>query len=161
MIYNRFVRHHKLNNLVWVWSVDRPSEPYRKYINYYPGDGYLYILALDVYGSDFKQEYYEDLISLSNGKPLILGEVGPPPTVGVLEKQPKWASWVIWSGMVRGIVPDLKEMMKSPRLLSVEDLVFLEVINPFREVCSLPPLPLGKKFALDSPGDGFRTNTGA
>ncbi len=58
MIYDRFVNHHQLHNLIWVWSVDRPSEAYRKYTNYYPGDECLDILALDVYGGDFKQEYY-------------------------------------------------------------------------------------------------------
>jgi mannan endo-1,4-beta-mannosidase len=156
LIYDRYVKHHQLHNLVWVWSVDRPSEPYRKYVNYYPGDAYLDILALDVYGSDFKQEYYEDLLALSNGKPMILGEVGPPPALEVLEKQPKWASWVIWSGMVRGIVPDLQEMVKSPRLLSMEDPEFLEVMNPYRESCGLPPLPLENKYTVDFSGRWLR-----
>ena len=156
LIYDRYVKHHQLHNLIWVWSVDRPSEDYRKYTNYYPGDGYLDILALDVYGSDFKQEYYEDLIALSNGKPLMLGEVGSPPSLEVLKKQPKWASWVVWSGMVRGIVPDLKEMVKSPKLLSQEDPVFWEVMNPFREACGLPPMPLEKKISVDFSGQWMR-----
>lgn len=152
LIYDRYVNHHHLHNLIWVWSMDRPSEPYRKYTNYYPGDGYLDMLALDVYGSDFKQEYYEDLLALSNGKPIVLGEVGPPPSLEVLEKQPKWAYWVVWSGMVRGIVPDLKEMVKSPRLLSREDPTFVEIMNPFRKVCGLPLLPLVKKYTVDFSG---------
>lgn len=156
MMYDRYVNHHKLNNLVWVWSVDRPSEPSRKYANYYPGDEYLDILSLDVYGSDFKQEYYDDLLALSNGKPLLLGEVGPPPAVEVLGKQPNWTSWVVWSGMVRGIVPDLKEMIKSPRLLGREDPAFHEIINPFREACGLSPLPLEKKYTVDFSGNWLK-----
>ena len=152
LIYDRYVNYHQLHNLVWVWSVDRPSEAYRKYTHYYPGDEYLDILALDVYGSDFRQEYYEDLVVLSNGKPLMLGEVGPPPSIEVLKNQPKWTSWVVWAGMVRGIVPELKEMTKSPMLLSREDPAFLEVVNPFRKICGLHPLPLALKYPLDFSG---------
>ena len=156
MIYDRYVNHHKLNNLVWVWSVDRPSEPYRKYTNYYPGDDYVDILALDVYGSDFRQEYYDGLVALSNGKPLILGEVGTPPSPEVLDAQPKWASKVIWSGMVRGNIAALKKMGNDPRLLSREDPAFQELMNPFRKACGLPPLPLKKKIALDFSGKWIR-----
>jgi len=156
LIYDRYVHYHQLHNLVWVWSVDRPSEEYRKYTNYYPGNEYLDLLALDVYGSDFKQEYYEDLLALSNGKPMMLGEVGPPPSLDVLEKQPKWASWVVWAGMVRGIVPDLKAMVQSPRLLSREDPAYLEVMNPFRKACGLPLLQLEKKYTVDFSGQWLR-----
>jgi len=159
MIYDRYVNHHKLNNLVWVWSVDRPSEEYRKYTNYYPGDAYLDMLALDVYGSDFKQEFYAGLVALSNGKPLMLGEVGTPPELDVLDTQPKWTSWVIWSGMVQANVSVLKKMENDPRLLNQEDPVFWEVMNPFREACDLPLLPLKKKFTVDFSGKWIRNES--
>jgi mannan endo-1,4-beta-mannosidase len=159
MIYDRYVNHHKLNNLVWVWSVDRPSEPYRKYTNYYPGDDYVDVLALDVYGSDFRQEYYDGLVALSNGKPLILGEVGTPPSPEVLDAQPKWASWVIWSGMVRANIAALKKMGNDPRLLSQEDPAFRELMNPFRKACGLPPLPLEKKITMDFSGKWIRNES--
>ncbi len=156
MMYDRYVHHHKLNNLVWVWSVDRPSEPYRKYTNFYPGDGYLDMLALDVYGSDFKQEYYEGLLGLSNGKPLLLGEVGPPPSSEALGSQPRWASWVLWAGMVQGIVPDLKALAGDSRLLFLEDAAFREVVQPFREACGLPPLAPAAALAADFSGMWIR-----
>ena len=44
--------------------------------NYYPGNEYLDALSLDVYGSDYKQDYYDTLLKMSKGKPLVLGEVG-------------------------------------------------------------------------------------
>ena len=37
-IFDRLVNNHKLNNLIWVWSVDRPSKPGREFVNYYPGN---------------------------------------------------------------------------------------------------------------------------
>jgi mannan endo-1,4-beta-mannosidase len=78
-LFDRLVNHHKLNNLIWVWSVDRPLRPGMEFQDYYPGNEYLDILALDVYSSDFKQSYYDALVDLSRGKPLVLGEVGNPP----------------------------------------------------------------------------------
>ena len=79
-LFDRMVHHHKLNNLVWVWSVDRPSTPARSFSNFYPGNEYLDVLSLDVYGSDFNQNYYDSLLALSKGKPVSLAEVGDPPT---------------------------------------------------------------------------------
>ncbi len=73
-LYDRMVNYHHLNNLVWVWSVDRPSTPIRQFSNFYPGNDYLDILSLDVYGSDFNQAYYDSLMALSEGKPVVLGE---------------------------------------------------------------------------------------
>ncbi len=82
----------------------------------------------------------------------MLGEVGPPPSIEVLQNQPKWTSWVIWAGMVRAIVPELREMTKSPKLLSREDPAFHQVVNPFRKICGLPPLPLKMNYAVDFSG---------
>ncbi|OFY57181.1 MAG: hypothetical protein A2V50_07100 [Bacteroidetes bacterium RBG_19FT_COMBO_42_10] len=141
-IYDRLVKYHKLNNLIWVWSVDRPNKPEMQFSNYYPGDNYLDILALDVYGSDFKQEYYDSLVVLSKGKPLILGEVGNPPSLDILSKQPKWSYWVIWSGMVRNTLKKQHKVLTSdPRILSLEDAAYREAVAPLRKISGLLPLP--------------------
>ena len=141
-IYDRLVKYHKLNNLIWVWSVDRPNKPEMYFSLYYPGDKYLDILALDVYGSDFKQEYYDSLVFLSNGKPLVLGEVGNPPSLEILSKQPKWSYWVIWSGMVRNTLKKQHRILNSdPRILSLEDAAYRELVAPLRKVSGFEPLP--------------------
>jgi len=121
-LYDRLVNHHKLNNLVWIWSVDRPSTPIRQFSNFYPGNEYLDILSLDVYGSDFNQAYYDSLMALSQGKPIVLGEVGNPPTLDILDSQPNWSYWVIWAGMVRNLrKKQHQELVNDPRMLSQED----------------------------------------
>ena len=141
-IYDRLVKYHKLNNLVWVWSVDRPNKPEMQFSNFYPGNDYLDILALDVYGSDFKQDYYDSLDVLSKGKPLVLGEVGNPPALDILAKQPKWSYWVIWSGMVRNTLKKQHKILNSdPRILSQEDAAYRELVAPLRKVSGLEPLP--------------------
>ena len=152
-LYDRMVNYHKLNNLVWVWNIDRPSTPVRKFSNFYPGDKYLDILSLDVYGSDFNQAYYDSLISLSNGKPLLFGEVGAPPVPEVFEHQPKWASWVIWAGMVRNLTKkEYQQIYNDPRLLSREDAAYYDVIAPYRKACGLPLLPLRENYPVKFSG---------
>jgi mannan endo-1,4-beta-mannosidase len=147
-IFDRLVNHHKLNNLIWVWNVDRPGTPVRKFSNFYPGDQFFDIASLDVYGSDFKQTYYDSLLVLAKGKPILFGEVGNPPMPDVLKKQPNWASWVIWAGMVKNISQkQYQDLVKDPRMLNLEDPAYWEVTAPYRKACGLPLLPLKAKYA--------------
>ena len=142
-IYDRLVNFHKINNLIWVWSVDRPTEPVKNFSNYYPGNQYLDIVALDVYGSDFKQIYYDSLMYLSKGKPVTLAEVGVPPTLEILKQQPNWTWYVIWAGMVRGTSREqFKSFVNDPRILFMEDAAYGKGIKHLREVSGLPPLAL-------------------
>lgn len=146
-LYDRLVNHHKLNNLIWVWNVDRPFGPKRNFSNYYPGDKYLDILSMDVYGSDFQQQFYDSLVSLSKGRPVLLGEVGHPPLPGILDKQPLWTSWMIWADMAKDVTDEHLDMIKNDaRVLSLEDSAFIRLANTYRKACRLPVLPLEDKF---------------
>lgn len=157
-IFDRLVNHHKLNNLIWIWSVDRPSTPQRQFVDYFPGANHFDIAALDVYRSDFQQSYYNDLLKLAAGKPITLAEVGPAPTLAVLEQQPRWAWWMTWAGMggARGgtgtnAVPTaaagggtgtnaLQILVNDPRSWSLSDPAYVEAIAPIRAASGLPPL---------------------
>ncbi len=152
-LFDRFVNYHKLNNLIWVWSVDRPLRPELEFSNYYPGNEYLDVLALDVYGSDFKQSYYDVLVALSQGKPLVLGEVGNPPTPEILEEQPKWCFYVIWAGMVRNTLKKQhKILVNSPRIFNLEDSAYAKITVQFRDACELPALEVKEKQFPDFSG---------
>jgi mannan endo-1,4-beta-mannosidase len=142
-IFDRLAKHHQLNNLIWVWSVDRPTSPDRKFADYFPGADYFDIASLDVYGSDFKQSYYDDLLKVAAGKPIALAEVGAPPTLAVLEQQPKWTWWMTWAGMVRAggtNNPAVQALFNDPRSLSLNDPGYREGIAPIRAASGLPPL---------------------
>ena len=140
-LFDRLVNYHKLNNLIWVWSVDRPTKPGMEFSNFYPGNKYLDILALDVYGSDFKQDYYDKLNALSQGKPITLGEVGSPPTPEILNNQPKWSYWVIWAGMEHYTPKkQFDALVNDPRVLGLNDPEYIKAINPFRKTIGLPLL---------------------
>jgi len=140
-IFDRLVNYHKLNNLVWVWSVDRVHRPEMNYSHYFPGLQYLDVVGLDVYGSDFKQVYYDSLLVLSQGKPLILAEVGNPPQTTILDEQPEWALWVVWAGMVRNTLKkQWQEYVADPRVLFLEDDSYADITENYRKVCNLPSL---------------------
>ncbi len=140
-IFDRLVNHHHLNNLIWVWSMDRPGKPGMEHAKYFPGTEYVDVLALDVYGSDFAQSYYDSLVALSQGKPMVLAEVGNPPKPEILGKQPRWAYYMTWSGMVRNTPRrDYSELMHDPRVLNLEDPAYSSATAPYRKACGLPPL---------------------
>jgi len=143
-IYDRYVNHHRLNNLVWVWSVDRPERADRQFADYYPGTEYFDIASLDVYG-EFKQSYYDDLLRVAAGKPLALAEVGRPPTIEILTQQPGWTWWMTWAGMgggrrgAEGANP-IQALVNDPRSWSLSDPGYLKAIAPLRTASGLPPV---------------------
>ena len=152
-IFNRLVKVHKLNNLVWVWSVDRTgNKPERAFTNYYPGNQYLDILAIDIYGNDFDKIYYDGLLALSQGKPVTLGEVGTPPSPVILEQQPNWVYWIVWSGMTRGTSQaDYEKIIGNSHTLFFEDPAYVKGINEYRRACGLEPVKINK--AVDFTGE--------
>jgi hypothetical protein len=151
-IFDRMVKVHKLNNLIWVWSVDRPSQPGREFDKYYPGTKYLDILAIDIYGNDFNQAYYDGLIALSEGKPVTLAEVGNPPSPDILKKQPDWVYWVVWAGMTRGTSPaDYDKLLNYPKALFLEDPAYVNGATEYRKECGLEPMKLN--LAADFTGE--------
>ena len=140
-LFDRLVNHHHLNNLVWVWSVDRPSRAGMEHAAFFPGLEYVDVLSLDVYGNDFAQAYYDSLVSLSQGKPIALAEVGNPPSPDILRAQPRWTYYMIWASMVRNTSKkDYATLMGDPAVLSIEDPSYEAVSAPYRKACNLPPL---------------------
>jgi mannan endo-1,4-beta-mannosidase len=149
-IFDRLVNYHHLDNLIWIWSVDRPARADRQFMDYNPGTNYFDIAALDVYGSDFKQSYYDDLLVQAAGKPVTLAEVGPPPTLAVLAQQPQWTWWMTWAGNVRHSNA-VQALFDDPRSYSLSDPEFIKAFAPTRAAYGLPPMkpvapPLGQNL---------------
>jgi len=152
-IFDRLVKVHQLKNLVWLWSVDRAHQPKMTYDDYYPGNDFLDIVSLDVYGSDFSKTYYDRLVALAGGKPVVLGEVGNPPSPEVLESQPLWSYWVVWAGMVRNTPRrQYQAYLDSPRILTLDDPVYWQVTASYRAACGMPPLPVKAEGPVDFSG---------
>ena len=166
MMFNRLVNVHHLNNLIWVWNCDQPSQPDRQFVDYFPGQQYVDILALDCYGA-FQQRFYDEMNALSDGKVMAISEGGPP-ALAVYQTQSKWAYYMPWAS-VRSPVFDSKtpadavaaaapggnrrgggggggrngvnllEMVKDPRIFCLEDAAYWESIQPLRKAAGLPP----------------------
>jgi hypothetical protein len=64
------------------------------YADYFPGRRYCDVLAADAYG-EFKQEFYDDLAALGEGKPIDLGEVGGVSTPAILKEQFRWIWFMV------------------------------------------------------------------
>ncbi len=101
MMYDRYVNYHKLNNLIWVWNAnaprDIPKDEAFPYEDFYPGHQYVDILATDVYNFDYEQKDYNELLELAEGRLIALGEVGQLPKTNILDVQPKWSWFMVWS----------------------------------------------------------------
>jgi mannan endo-1,4-beta-mannosidase len=96
------VHVHHLNNLVWVWNVNSPSSSAGSVADYFPGSAYVDVLTMDIYGP-FSQEFYDGMVALADPlhKPIALAEVGAMPSLTTLAAQPRWAYFMMWSGLRR------------------------------------------------------------
>jgi len=167
MMYDRLVNVDKINNLVWVWNCDRPNSPSLQFVDCFPGQQYVDVLALDCYGT-FEQRFYDEMNALSDGKVMAVSEGGPVP-LDIYKTQPKWCYYMPWAS-ARSPVFDSKtpavaatapapggaarrggggggargggnaaEMAKDPRMFCLEDAAYWESIQPLRAACGLPP----------------------
>ncbi len=82
LLYERLVGHHKLNNLIWVWTVDR-REGRGEAEDWYPGDQKVDILGIDIYDDpthESKRKHFDFTNAIgSNSKMVALSECGTIP----------------------------------------------------------------------------------
>ena len=164
MMYDRLVNVHHLNNLIWVWNCDRPNPPSLQFVDCFPGQQYVDVLALDCYAA-VDQRFYDEMNALSDGKVMAISE-GNVPTLESYKTQPKWVYYMQWAsarspvfdsqtpastnapptparrggggGGRRGGV-NLMEMAKDPRMFSLQDAAYWDSIKDLRAACGLPP----------------------
>jgi len=97
VMYDRMVNHHKLNNLIWVWTREPNDDAW------YPGDQYVDIIGRDIYkqgdhGSQIAE--FTALNALYGSKKMVtLSECGSMPDVANLTKDAAAWSWFMpWYG---------------------------------------------------------------
>jgi hypothetical protein len=177
MMYDRLVNVHHLNNLIWVWNCDRPNPPSLQFVDCFPGQQYVDVLALDCY-APVDQRFYDEMNALSDGKVMAIAE-GIFQSLEIYKTQPKWTYFMSWAGVrapvtdsrttpgvARTNAPaarlgggaggggrggvDLIEMAKDPRMFCLEDEAYWESIKPLRAACGLP-LEMVKPPAIPAP----------
>ncbi len=102
MLFDRLVKFHKLNNLIWVYGANEVTPGVDPYSEYYPGDDVVDILATDIYHSGFAKKQYDQLLALANDKPIALAEVGVAPSPEILKEQPRWTWFMVWDDPTEG-----------------------------------------------------------
>jgi len=118
-LYNRLTHVHKLNNLLWVWNQNGPA-PGGEFYSFFPGHAFVDVVSYDNY-RPLEERYYWEALTIANGKPVALGEVGVAPTSEVLKEQPKWVWFMVWGGMVDSGAAKLKEAYQNPYYLNRGD----------------------------------------
>jgi mannan endo-1,4-beta-mannosidase len=132
MLYDRLVRFHRLNNLIWVFGGNEIRGEVGDYADYFPGHDEVDVLATDVYSTHYDGKDYEALLALAGGKPIGLGEVGALPGVDVLQREPRWAWFVAW-GDLNGAWKERDAILKtytSEAVLTWDELPWVTVKAP-------------------------------
>jgi mannan endo-1,4-beta-mannosidase len=129
IMYERFTKVHKLNNLLWVWSPSAPNDYADPFEPYYVGPLRADILAVDVYHGEYEQSYHDQLWVLSGGKPIAIGENGELPTSKLLNvKQRQYIWFMTWAAELeeKNGFKDVKELYGSNKVLTIEKMKALE-----------------------------------
>jgi mannan endo-1,4-beta-mannosidase len=127
MLYDRLVHHHGLDNLIWVWNAnaprDIPQDQARPYAGFYPGHDMVDVLATDVYHFDYEQRDYEELLALAEGRPIALGEVGELPKPEILDAQPAWTWFMVWSSWLESANTEdrVRAVYDYPRTITADE----------------------------------------
>jgi mannan endo-1,4-beta-mannosidase len=124
--HDYFTKTKGLSNLIWVWDIQDFPTLAADSENYFPGDAYFDIAALDVYddSSGFSQEKYDIMVKASKGKPIAIGECQVLPTAEILAQQPRWTFFMSWSELTyeKNSVDAIKALYSAPAILTLDEI---------------------------------------
>ncbi|MCK9206324.1 MAG: glycoside hydrolase family 26 protein [Salinivirgaceae bacterium] len=130
MLYHYYTNHHQLNNLIWVWSPDKPWHGLKEY---YPGDDFVDIVSMDIYPEKdtnvvFRQEWYNEIKTLAGSRPFAIGECSKMPGLKEMEAQPGYGWFMLWSdlGYKSNSIEELIEVFNSDKCLTADELLNLK-----------------------------------
>lgn len=134
LMYDRYVNHHGLHHLIWVYTVGDPG--------WYPGDGYVDIVGMDIYPSSpdagMAWEWQETQSRHEGVKLVALSESGIVPDPNKIRAEGVWWSWFsVWNGH---FIRDTDPVFLS-RVYGDEDVITLDELADWRHypADSVPP----------------------
>jgi mannan endo-1,4-beta-mannosidase len=126
MMHDYMTNQKKLTNLIWVWDIQDFKTLASDAVSYNPGDKYRDVAALDVYDdkSGYTKEKYDIMLSVSNGKPIAIGECQKLPTAQQLTEQPKWTFFMVWSELEfeKNSIEQIKTMHTAPNVITLDQM---------------------------------------
>ena len=161
MMYDYLTHTRKLDNLIWVYSagVGNKTAEYRN--RFYPGNDYVDISGIDVYGVDFQKEvdkyweYYNIMSKVSPGKMLACCECDaiPDPTKMQSGKLPRWLYALPWWGAPsnRRPVDWAVFTMRHDFILTLDEIPAFGEGNIAPQTGILEPLDDGSAWYTDKP----------
>jgi mannan endo-1,4-beta-mannosidase len=126
IMFERFTKVHKLNNLLWVWNANAPRDiPFDQaysYSDFYPGPRYVDVLATDVYHHDYEDRDYNELLAVADGKLIALGECGELPKPEILQVQPQFSWFMVWANWIQSANSPAKvrDIYNHPQVITKE-----------------------------------------
>lgn len=125
-LYHYYTDSLNINNLIWVWS---PDKPWFGLTEYYPGDEYVDIIACDMYPAKdtnvvYRQEWYEQIDSLASVKPIAIGEHSIYFTDSILNNQPRWVWFMTWTdlGYLFNNKEDIIKIYNSEKTITLDEI---------------------------------------
>lgn len=128
LMYDRYMNHHELDNLLWVFSFAKDPA---KWGGWYPGHDYVDILGTDVYVGRNHLDYasdterFERLQEIGGGKPCAYAETDMAPNV---DSEHQWVWFLVWHGDYADYMSKSKynQIYHSDTFLSREELTDLK-----------------------------------
>lgn len=133
LLYDRMTNYHKLNNLIWVWTVDR-REGRGNAEDWYPGDSKVDILGIDIYDDpnhNSKRAHFDFTKAIGSGTKMVaLSECGTiPHPDNTFKGGDTWLWFMPW---VADFLHDekyitvntLKEIMNSDYVITRDEVKF-------------------------------------
>lgn len=114
-----------LDNILWVWNIQDFPTLATDVNTYSPGSSYFDVASLDFYNGDgLTTAKYNALLSVADGKPIAIGEIGKLPTAAQLAAQPKWTYFMGWSELVfsQNTQAQLISLYAAPNVLTLAQM---------------------------------------
>jgi mannan endo-1,4-beta-mannosidase len=132
IMFDRLVNHHKLNNLIWVWTTDSASSAH----DWYPGDDVVDLVGMDIYpqaGDHSSQaSEFQKVKQIFNGRKIIaLSECGSIPDPDQAKSgNADWSYFMPWyrdhtipqGNNAHNSVDFWKKLMGSSFVISLEQM---------------------------------------
>lgn len=125
MMHDYMTNEKKLTNLIWIWDIQDFGTLANDAKVYNPGAQYWDVAALDVYDkSGYTQAKYDVMQSVSNGKPIAIGECEKMPTAALLMAQPKWTFFMVWSELEfsGNTIDEIKAIHMAPNVITLDKM---------------------------------------